>query len=180
MDIRTLYLTSHKARPFMARPIIIFFLIIATSTSLHKPLKTIFEDNSEKMWIKQDELKVKDLAKNLGKENLLRLLSTLPKGQSHRMWKRQDDHKAKHLEGQLEDLVRFLSFMEENLDKVEEEVMARQLEAQLQDLGRVWKNFLAREPNSLQRLSKRSQRGIFKAQSRQHPPTHPSGRWTRL
>ena len=148
--------------------------------TLHKPLKTIFEDNSEKMWIKQDELKVKDLAKNLGKENLLRLLSTLPEGQSHRMWKRQDDHKAKHLEGQLEDLVRLLSFMEENLDKVEEEVMARQLESQLKDLGRVWKNFLAREPNALQRLSKRSQRGIFKAKSRQHPPTHPSGRWTRL
>ena len=178
MDIRTLYLTFHKARPFMARPIIIFFLIIATSTSLHKPLKTIFEDNSEKMWIKQDELK--DLAKNLAKENLLQLLSTMPEGQSHRMWKRQDDHKAKHLEGQLEDLVRFLSGMEENLDKVEEQVMARQLQAQLQDVGRVWKNFLAREPNALQRPSKRSQRGIFKAQSRQHTPTHPSGRWTRL
>ena len=180
MDIRTLYLTSHKARPFMARPLIIFFLVIATSTSLHKPLKTIFEDNSEKMWIKQDELKVKDLAKNLGKENLLQLLSTLLEGQSHRMWKRQDDHKAKHLEGQLEDLVRFLAVLEENLDKVEEEVMARQLETQLKDLGRVWKNFLAREPNALQRLSKRSQRGIFKAQSRQHLPTRPSGRWTRL
>ena len=180
MDIRTLYLTSHKARPLMARRIIIFFLIIATSTSLHKPLKTIFEDNSEKMWIKQDELKVNDLAKNLGKENLLRLLSTMLEGQSQRMWKRQDDLKAKHLEGQVEDLMRFLSFMEENLDKMEEEVMARQLEAQLQDLGRVWKNFLARQPNSLQRLSRRSQRGIFKAQSRQHPPTRPSGRWTRL
>ena len=178
MDIRTLYLTYHKARPLMARPIIIFFLIIAIS--LHKPLKTIFEDNSEKMWIKQDELKVKDLAKNLGKENLLQLLSTMLEGQSHRMWKRQDDLNAKHLEGQLEDLVRFLSVMEENLDKVEEEVMARQLESQLKDLGRVWKNFLAREPNALQRLSKRSQRGIFKAQSRQHLPTRPSGRWTRL
>ena len=123
MDIRTLYLTSHKARPFMARPIIIFFLVIATSTSLHKPLKTIFEDNSEKMWIKQDELKVNDLAKNLGKENLLRLLSTMLEGQSQRMWKRQDDLKAKHLEGQVEDLMRFLSFMEENLDKMEEEVI---------------------------------------------------------
>ena len=126
MDIRTLYLTFHKARPFMARPIKIFFLIIATSTSLHKPLNTIFEDNSEKMWIKQDKLKVKDMAKNLGKENLLQLLSTMPEGQSHKMWKRQDDHKAKHLEGQLEDLVRILSVLEENLDNVEE--------AQLKDL----------------------------------------------